>query len=77
MYKTKDLNIAAALMSEGFKFSGVEDNGQGRRELYFLFEANPSEVEKLVLDYMNGDLMVNLKAFTDCLKTLKDYIFSK
>ncbi|MFH2062277.1 MAG: hypothetical protein ABIJ43_04810 [Candidatus Beckwithbacteria bacterium] len=71
-YLTKDLGEASALMASGIKFSGLR-NGEG----FYWFIFNSSASNKIVNDYWSGDLEVKAKTYFDCMRTLKDRIYSR
>lgn len=74
MYKTSTLNIAAALISEGYRLNGSEPGDKPKQKI-FIIDCTPEEGDKFAVDYLNGDLMVNLKAFSDAIRTLKSYLY--
>ena len=71
-YKTRDLYEAAAILSLGFKFEGLE-NVNRSKAYFFLFKDN-GKIEKLSFSYFNGTLKVNARKFVDSIRFLKSKV---
>lgn len=67
-YRTSDLYEAAALLSSGIKLLRLEPTTQ--THVIFLFENN-SESQRLVSDYINGNLMINCRNFMSSWRFLR------
>jgi len=72
--KIRDLNYASLIKSKGFNFCGVEWVGD---IAYWMFEDQNNEIDDIIQNYMNGNIVGNLKAFADAQKTLKEFIFNR
>lgn len=70
-YRTKSINIATVLLTEGIKLKRVE----GGREKYFVFEDTEDRL-RIIQDYINRELKVNVNDFLNNQKNLKNLIFS-
>jgi hypothetical protein len=75
IYTTTDLNIAATLMCQGYKILELKKQTEKSHIKSFCFEDTP-ELQQTLLDYMNGDLMVNCRHFTNAMNTVKELIHS-
>lgn len=89
LYKTKDIYLAAFLISRGFEWFGLEEvevvktyNKSGnltkvkRPLIYFLFE-NKSQIEKMALHYFNhnrANLNVNANNFVQSILSMRSII---
>lgn len=85
-YTTKDFNLAAFLWAYklGDKHADMEDytptiEGAGKPILYFKFRLPlfAEDVRKLVMRYMNGDCLVEPRAFASNQGKLKDIIYQQ
>ncbi|GAQ26037.1 DUF5659 domain-containing protein [Tepidanaerobacter syntrophicus] len=70
-YRTKSINIATVLLTQGVKLKRVE----GDREKYFVFE-DTEDRPKIIQDFINKELKVNINDFLNNQKNLKNLIFS-
>lgn len=70
-YRTKSINIATVLLTEGIKLKRVE----GGREKYFIFE-DTEDRPRIIQDYINRELKVNVNDFLNNQKNLRNLIFS-
>lgn len=70
-YRTKSINIATVLLTEGIKLKRVE----GGREKYFVFEDTEDRL-RIIQDYINRELKVNVNDFLNNQKNLRNLIFS-
>ena len=71
-YRTQNLYEAAFLFARGCELAGKEDNG-GKVNILF---KNNKKVKIESLHYYNSG-MVEGKKYSDCYRTLKDYIFTR
>lgn len=72
-YITKDLGIAAMLLSQGISILSIIFQG---RIAYFSFE-HRTVCEKLATDYDFGEVQVNAKTYFSNLKLLKRKVFDR
>lgn len=72
-YTTKDLYEAALIYAKGEQFGGIEPNGS---HYLFVFR-NKKDCEVMAGSYWQGKCLVNAKAYSDAIRTLKDLIFSR
>lgn len=70
-YKTNSLNIAAVLLTQGIKLKRVE----GGREKYFIFQ-DTEDRPRIIQDFINRELEVNVNDFLNNQKNLRSLIFS-
>lgn len=70
-YRTKSINIATVLLTEGIKLKRVE----GGREKYFIFE-DAEDRPRIIQAYINRELKVNVNDFLNNQKNLRNLIFS-
>ena len=70
--KLKDLSYATVLKVSKYKIKNIEQEG---RVGWFVFEVD-DEAENRLREFINGDLIGNLKDFDDAKKTLKQMLFS-
>lgn len=74
-FSTSDLGTAAAVLTKGFRFLGVERREDAGR-CYFLFERGTNgDVERTAQDYLSNRLRLPCRAFYESLKNLKGAIF--
>ena len=71
-YSTQNLYEAAFLMARGCELMGKESLGQ---KVNVLFK-NAKEVQREALNFYNSGI-VEAKKYSDCYRTLKDYVFSR
>lgn len=71
MYETQSLYEAAYLMSRGFSLAGKRKDSS---KVTILFDGE--NVHEAALKFYNGG-KVEAKKFTDCYRSLKDYIFER
>ena len=72
-FSTKDINLAAALITEGFYMIGVDYQQEGvnpRMVGYFTFE-DTTELREIEGKYWQGRLLLEPRTFTMNLKALK------
>jgi len=78
-FRTKDLNLAAFLWCQpGVRLAKLDSQrGQGNT-IFFAFDLDMTEVElqKLQIDYANGDTMIEPTAFTKQQNQLRDLLHS-
>lgn len=73
VYKTGDLSEASYLKAKGRKIVDVIFKG---KKATFLFEDVDEMCRSLIMEYINGDAMVNAKCMMDAQRGLKDLIFT-
>jgi hypothetical protein len=71
-YRAQNLYECAYLMAKGFMLQGKERNGN---KITLLFEGSP-EINQEVMRFYNG-AKIEAKKYSDCYRTLKDYIFER
>lgn len=71
-FATKDIGEAAAILTSGIEFYGLEP-GQG----FFWFVFKEEGAKKASGDYWSSKLTVNAKSYFDSLRTLKDRLFAQ
>lgn len=71
-YRTQNLYEGAFLLARGFNLAGKE---QDKNKVTILFE-HESEINKESMRFYNG-ASIEAKKYSDCYRTLKDYIFTK
>jgi len=69
----RDLNQASLLFARDYNFEKVEWK---RNIAYFIFEDEDESAEELIRDYLNGQVIGNIKKFADAQRTLKNVLFS-
>ncbi|MGA3150530.1 MAG: DUF5659 domain-containing protein [Candidatus Saccharimonadales bacterium] len=72
-FRTFDLALSSALVTEGFLVIGIEKSSAGKAT--FLFETTPA-LKTAVDNYWSDKLKVNPKAYFDAMKHLKTRIYS-
>lgn len=75
-FKTKDLGLAASLMTDGIKYLRVEKEDEDRRRLIFVFENNMDEITRIQSQRANGTHVVSSTHYEDCMRRLKSIIHS-
>lgn len=73
VYKTKDLNEASYIYSQGIKLLKLEPSSK----YYWFVFSDPQECSDLSTKYWSKTAEGNIKEFVDSLKTLKDLLFSQ
>jgi hypothetical protein len=73
VYRTRDLSLASYLYASKKKLIGLEEDS-GRKFL-FVFEDTAS-CQKLVDSFWRREAVVNVKDFSDAMRSLKDLIYS-
>ncbi len=71
-YRTQNLYEASFLLAKGYHLAGKE---QDKNKVTVLFELGP-EINHESMRFYNG-ASVEAKKYSDCYRTLKDYIFTK
>lgn len=74
-YVTSDFYTTAVLILSGFEVLEVTSHGPDRRVKKFHFE-DTEELQKVIMDYMNGKLEGNIRAFRNSIETVKDMVHS-
>lgn len=70
-YYTKDLHEAALLYAHGQKLSGLKNGGK----FYWFIFSDEQKCKRLSDEYWAGEVVVNAKAYSEAIKTLKTRIF--
>ncbi len=72
MYRTPSINLASIMLTKDIKLvNNIKDGKQ------YIFEFEDSkEREKIIIDYINGDLDLNIKDFLKNKRTLANIINS-
>ena len=73
MFSTRDISLAASLMSSGFKLAGIDYQIEGlhpKQIGYFYFVEN-TELNDSVGKYLRDELLVEPRKFTNNIRTLK------
>ncbi len=68
-----DLNLAAALLSAGFKIIGTSRDTNGR--FYFIFKRT-DKLTHTINEYWSDELTIKARTFADNIKMLKSRIYS-
>ncbi len=71
-YSTQNLYEASFLMAKGFNLAGKESAGV---KVNVLFKRTPT-IDEAVMDFYNKG-KIEAKKFSDCYRTLKDFIFTR
>lgn len=71
-YSTQNLYEASFLMAKGFSLAGKEGSGN---KVNVLFEQKP-EIKEEAIKFYNG-AKIDAKKYSDCYRSLKDYIFTR
>ena len=74
-YSTTDFYTTAVLISQDFPVIEVTKEGHGGKVKRFHFKQTP-EVQKVVMDYINGKLEGNIRDFRNAIETVKDMVYS-
>jgi hypothetical protein len=72
LYRTQSLYESAYLLARGFSLAGKERSGS---KITLLFE-DSEEIRTESLRFYNG-AKVGAKGYSDCYRSLKDYIFER
>jgi len=74
-YKTKDIYLAATLITRGFKQYYIQRNG---RQCYFIFDQDGERNPQVEADnYWMGNLLVDPKELFNSYKELKNRMFNE
>jgi len=71
-FRTRDIGEAAAILASGVEFFGLE---QGKGFYWFVF--NREKATEVSNNYWSGKFIIAAKTYFDCLRTLKDRLFSQ
>jgi predicted secreted protein len=74
-YSTTDFYTTAVLISQNFIVVEVTKEGHGGKVKRFHFKKTP-ELQKIVMDYINGKLEGNIRIFRNAIETVKDMVYS-
>lgn len=70
-YETKDFYLASLLLNEGFELIGSKKKTENT--VFFIFQNHDQEkLNKLLTDFINKTVMVNLKSFTWSLNIIRN-----
>lgn len=75
MYFTENFNFAAYLLTQDFKLEKTT-RGENMKQITFVFSDPDNKINKLYRDFINGDLMVEVTAFIDAQKKVKNLIYA-
>ena len=78
LYSTKDISLAASLMSLKFLMLGIDYQIEGMKNMpvgYFKFE-NTEKLQETIRKYMQAMIVVEPRNFMSNIKTLKSEIQS-
>lgn len=73
IYKTKDINEASYIYSQGVELIDLEPESYFK---WFVF-SNPKKAKELSKKYWSRKAVGNIKDFADSLKTMKDLVHSR
>ena len=77
-YRTKDLSEAALLYAKEIKFIKADKSINGNNSaVWFVFENQDNKAQEIIKGFYNRVVMVNAKAFSDGMRTMKDIIFGR
>lgn len=68
-FRTSDLYLASALVSEGFTLKNLRPDPKSNRKL-FLFDDSP-ELRKTVSHFITGTMMTNLRSYLNAWRELR------
>lgn len=71
-YSTQNLYEASYLMAKGYSLAGKEETGN---KVNVLFESKP-EIKDEAIKFYNG-AKIDARKYSDCYRSLKDYIFAR
>ena len=76
-YVTTDFNITAALKSQGFKVikTSPSDRVSSKGRIKQFHFENSEALKKAKMLYINGDLVGNLRDFTNAIESVKELIY--
>jgi hypothetical protein len=77
---TRDLGVAAALVSVGFKISSTQKDKEGRTSFIFSYKDDDQravDVEVAIDNYWSNHLQVDASKYFDAIKMLKSRIYSE
>jgi len=70
--KTRDIYLAAALLTLGYVLQSVDKRDSKHQE--FIFEISPTTLKSIELEYANERLVVNLAHLKNALQRMKSII---
>lgn len=76
VFKTRDMNLAASLRTEGVKYLRLERDAENSRRLIFVFEAH-EDISRIQSERANGTHVVSSTAYDDSLRAIKTLIHSE
>ena len=74
-YVTSDFYTTAVLILNGFEVLEVTSHGPTLKVKRFHFK-DTEKLQKVIMDYMNGKLEGNIRAFRNSIETVKDMVHS-
>lgn len=75
-FKTRDMNLAACLRTEGVKFLRIEHDAENSRRLIFVFE-QAEDISRIQVERANGTHVVSSTSYDDSLRAIKTLIHSE
>lgn len=73
-YKTSELQLAAFLLARGKLILKLERAG---RRVFFVFQDIEGHCKEQEQEYWTGRGLVSARAYADCSRTLKNWIFAE
>lgn len=73
MYKTKDFYFATVLKALGYKIESYDRNG---KVFDFIFDLKEDDAKTIYTSYINDELIVKAKSFTESINLLKTIVNS-
>ena len=74
-YTTNDINLAAVLRASGYHICDLEQDKRNPRKIHFTFEGDDL-MPKLIMQFWNGLLDVNIQKFILNRQLLKSLIYN-
>jgi hypothetical protein len=68
-FRTSDLYLASALVSEAFPLKNLRPDPRANRKI-FLFDDSP-ELRKTVSDFITGTMVTNLRSYLNAWRELR------
>jgi hypothetical protein len=73
IYKTSDFGNACVISTVGYRLKSIEDGERNNK--IFIFE-DDGGIERVLIDFMNDELVVKAKKFYDIIKSFKSLVKS-
>lgn len=73
MFSTRDISLAAALMSTNFKLAGINYQIEGLhpKQIGYFYFVETQALTNQIGKYLQGDVLVEPREFTNNIRTLK------